>query len=100
MYLNFALSKRAAETEETAAARQNFLSKIRSDLGIHKKGIMRMNADRMRKIAAMHPKMSVSKIAKTLEMYSLTENFQICKNAVIRAIKWQKSDQKRRKKHE
>ena len=52
---------------------------------------MRMNAARMTKIARMYPKMSISKIAKTLELYSLTENKQICRKAVIRAIRWHKN---------
>jgi len=49
-----------------------------------------MNAAKMRKIAAMWPKMSVTQIAKSseLEMYSLTGNLQICRRAVMRAIRF------------
>lgn len=58
-----------------------------------------MNAARMRKIAAMYPKNSVTQIAKTMLTfegnktvdYSFKENLQICRRAVIRAIRWKKN---------
>lgn len=56
---------------------------------------MRMSAEKMRKIAAMYPAQSITKIAKGLEMYSLSDNQSICRKAVIRAIRWVKSDAKR-----
>ena len=56
---------------------------------------MRMSAERMREVAEMYPAQSITKIAKTLEMYSLTDNVSICRRAVIRAIRWARSDASR-----
>ena len=50
-----------------------------------------MNSARMTKIARMYPKMSITKIAKTLENYSMNDDPKIVRRAVIRAIRWLKS---------
>ena len=64
---------------------------------------MRMNAARMKKVAEYAATNRISKTAKDMLTlkgngvadYSFTDNLQICKNAVRRAVQWNKANDKR-----
>ncbi|MEJ2043667.1 MAG: hypothetical protein P8X74_03780 [Reinekea sp.] len=66
---------------------------------------MRMNAARMKTVAAYAAANGITKTAKDLltfegnEMvdYSFKGNLETCKRAVVKAVKWAKADKKRRK---